>query len=188
MLELVRDHSPRAVVCDGYGPPASLVPKLEDAGVTVTTYSTSEYAQACGRFVDIVREKGLRHLGSPEIAGAVRVAQTRPLGDAWAWSRKLSDGNISPLVSATLAVDAAVVGVGSSVYDTRDMIVLMRLWPFKDVERRSGLENPDSELFDSLIGAPTISGERVDVTGRLYIADVFAAVSHHLARRSPPFL
>lgn len=45
------------------------------------------------------------------------------------------------------------------------------------IEKRSGLENPDSELFDSLIGAPTISGERVDVSGSLQIADVFSAVT-----------
>jgi hypothetical protein len=39
---------------------------------------------------------------------AIRIARTRPLGDAWAWSRKNSTGNISPLVSATLALSAAV--------------------------------------------------------------------------------
>ena len=55
----------------------------------------------------------------------------------------------------------------------------MRLWPFKDVnvEKRSGLEHPESELFDTMLGTPTLSGERVDVTGSLAIADVFSAVS-----------
>jgi len=42
------------------------------------------------------------------LAAAVRIAKPRPLGDAWAWSRKNSTGNISPLVSATLALSAAV--------------------------------------------------------------------------------
>ena len=117
-------HRPRAVVCDGYGPASSLIPKLEDAGVQVTTYTAGEYTRACGRFVDLVREKQLRHVGSLELAHAVRNSRTRPLGDSWAWSRKNREGNISPLVSATLAVDAAVVGVGTSVYDSRDMVTV----------------------------------------------------------------
>jgi hypothetical protein len=40
--------------------------------------------------------------------GAIHAARTRPLGDAWAWSRKNSSANISPLVSVTLALSAAL--------------------------------------------------------------------------------
>ena len=124
LVELNQKLRPKAIVCDGYGPAASLIPKLQEAGVDVTTYTAGEYTQACGRFVDLVREKQLRHLGSTELAAAIRNSRTRPLGDSWAWSRKNSEGNIAPLVAATLAVDAAVVGVGSSVYDEREMIAL----------------------------------------------------------------
>jgi hypothetical protein len=39
----------------------------------------------------------------------VRGARTRPLGDAgWAWSRKGSPVDITPLVAATLALSAAM--------------------------------------------------------------------------------
>jgi hypothetical protein len=70
--------------------------------VTIT-----EHAQACGQLVDLVTDRELVHLGSNELATAVRGARTRPLGDAWAWSRKNSAVDISPLVAATLALSAA---------------------------------------------------------------------------------
>ena len=53
---------------------------------------------------DTVDEKGLRHLGGLELRQAVKGATKRPLGDAWAWSRRNSTVDISPLVAATLAL------------------------------------------------------------------------------------
>jgi hypothetical protein len=38
------------------------------------------------------------------MTAALRGVEIRPLGDAWAWSRKNSNVDISPLVSATLAL------------------------------------------------------------------------------------
>jgi hypothetical protein len=67
-----------------------------------------EHAQACGRFVDAVNEETLRHLGSLDLLNAIRAAKTRSLGDRWAWSRKSSSADISPLVAATLALWAAM--------------------------------------------------------------------------------
>jgi hypothetical protein len=84
-----------------------MVGELRDAGVTVSLVSTSEHGQACGHLVDKVQQDELRHLGSVELAAAIAGARTRPLGDAWAWSRKNSAVDITPLVAATLAVWAA---------------------------------------------------------------------------------
>jgi hypothetical protein len=43
-------------------------------------------------------------------------ARTRPIGDgAWAWGRKHSTVDISPLVAATIAVGVAVGVAGSEV-------------------------------------------------------------------------
>jgi hypothetical protein len=72
--------------------------------VIVQTVNGREYAQACGSFFDMCDQDMLRHLGTPELAAAVKGASTRPLGDAWAWSRKGSEVDISPLVSCTLAL------------------------------------------------------------------------------------
>lgn len=107
LVDLSRRKNPLVFMCDGYGPAASLAGELHEAGVTVTTVSTSEHGQACGHLVDKVKQDELRHLGSVELASAIAGARTRPLGDAWAWSRKHSGVDITPLVSATLAVWAA---------------------------------------------------------------------------------
>lgn len=105
---LVERHNPAAVVCDGFGPAAALVAALDNLGVEVQTLGAQEHAQACARFVAAIDEGRLRYPTSSDLSSAARAAQTRPLGDAWAWSRKSSTANISPLVSVTLALSAAM--------------------------------------------------------------------------------
>lgn len=104
LVELQDAHRPVGVWCDGVGPAASLVRDLEHAGVPVNTLSTRDYVQACGALYDAVAGGTVRHLGSPELDAAVKSASKRPLGDAWAWSRKASGADITPLVAATLAL------------------------------------------------------------------------------------
>lgn len=117
LAERVEAHRPFEVVCDSKGPVGSVLPAVEDAGVTVRTVDVGEHADACGKFVDLIAEADLRHLGQPVLEAALRGAATRPLGDAWLWSRKSSGTDISPLVAATLAVDAAAAmptgGIGA---------------------------------------------------------------------------
>jgi hypothetical protein len=103
LAELVAKHRPSTVVCDANGPAASLIGDLADAGVQVTTVASNDLAKACGVFFDLVQERRVRHLGAPELDSAVRGAAKRPLVDSWAWSRKTSKVDISPLVAATLA-------------------------------------------------------------------------------------
>jgi len=108
LAELTERHDPLVVVCDGYGPSGSLVHAVGEAGVSVTTVSANEHGQACGLLSDAVSEDNLRHLGSQELRTALKGAATRPLGDAWAWSRKASNVDISPLVATTLSLWAAM--------------------------------------------------------------------------------
>jgi hypothetical protein len=84
-------------------PAAALKKKLEERGIPFEELNGSEYAEACGTFVDDVVEGQLRHRVDLSLAAAVRGAAKRPLGDAWAWSRKSSAVDISPLVAVTLA-------------------------------------------------------------------------------------
>lgn len=121
---LVERHEVSHVVCDAVSPAASLVPDVEQQGMKVTMLNTSEYAQACGRIVDAVASRGLRHLGTGELVEAIDGAVTRPLGDAWAWSRKRSSGvNIAPLVAVTVALFVADTE-GASVYNDRGVLVV----------------------------------------------------------------
>jgi hypothetical protein len=117
VAQLIVDHDPWVVVADATGPGAALVERVEErAGVAVTKVSASEHAQACGLLLDAVTEGTLRHLGSAELIAALKGASTRPLGDAWAWSRKSSAVDISPLVAATLAL-WAVAGMPADMDD-----------------------------------------------------------------------
>jgi phage terminase large subunit-like protein len=104
VVELVERWSPSAVVLDAGGPAGSLVAELEDAGVELTLMSAREHAQACGLFFDQVSAGQLRHRDDPRLTTAITGAVTRPMGDAWAWGRKLSTTDISPLVAVTLAL------------------------------------------------------------------------------------
>jgi phage terminase large subunit-like protein len=104
LLDLHAKHRPRAVIADAAGPAGSLIPALEKQGLSVTTVTAREYAQACGAFFDSVDEGTISHLGTQELVEAVRGAVKRPLGDAaWAWSRARSAVDISPIVAVTLA-------------------------------------------------------------------------------------
>ena len=108
LAELVEHFDLSEVYAAASSPAMSAVHDVEEAGIKVGIVSIEEHAQACGRLVDVVQEKTLRHLGSAELADAIRGAATRPLGDAWLWSRKATAVDISPLVASTLALSAAM--------------------------------------------------------------------------------
>jgi len=114
VADLLAAHDDLAeVVVDGRGPGAALIPDLFAAGVSeelLTIVGPGDMANACGIFFGHVAESRLRYLANPDLDEALRAASQRPLGDAWAWSRRPgSRSTISPLVSVTLALWAAVV-------------------------------------------------------------------------------
>jgi len=104
MAELVERHQPLAVICDGGGPAASLIPGFTDVSVEVTTITGTEFAKACGMFFDVTQDRKLRHLGTTELLQAIKGASQRSLGEAWAWARKASAVDISPLEAVTIAL------------------------------------------------------------------------------------
>jgi phage terminase large subunit-like protein len=92
------------VAVDPSSPAGSLIPELKKAGVEVVEVAGREMAQACGHFVDMVSEGSVRHIGQAKLNVAVDAGRKRTLGDAWAWHRKDTSSDISPLVGATLAL------------------------------------------------------------------------------------
>jgi phage terminase large subunit-like protein len=107
VVELVERWEPDAVVLDPRAAAGSLQASLEERDIEVTAVSTQELVQACGAFYDDVVNERFRHLNTPELNRAVFGAKKRVIGDAWAWHRKDSDVDISPLVAVTLARWAA---------------------------------------------------------------------------------
>ena len=77
-----------------------------DVVVTLAAAEGRDMAIACGQFFDGVMEPvpKLRHTDQPQLNVALSVARKRPLAGAWAWNRKDADSDITPIVSATLAL------------------------------------------------------------------------------------
>lgn len=76
-----------------------------------TVLAAREMAAACGALYDAVMERRVRFRRQSSLEDAVACASRRPLGDAWAWGRRESGGDISPLVAVTLALHGASVPV-----------------------------------------------------------------------------
>lgn len=92
------------VVLDGGSRAVSLVPALVAAGVKPVVYGTRDVVAACGGFMDRVDEDRFRHAGQVELNLAVDAARKRKVGDGgWAWHRRDTAADISPLVAVTLA-------------------------------------------------------------------------------------
>jgi phage terminase large subunit-like protein len=93
----------RGVVLDDAGPAGELVQPLRLAGIEVHTIGTRGLVQACGGLYSAVRDGTITHMGDPIMLKALKAAAKRELGDAWAWGRKASASDITPLVAATIA-------------------------------------------------------------------------------------
>ncbi|MEU8717488.1 hypothetical protein [Streptomyces sp. NPDC048663] len=106
--------TPVALVIDPAGPAGSLEKGLLERGFTTEKdpvagkwrlhfVGSREYAQACGALADDIANGQFRHIGQSPLDVAVDGVQTRPLAEAWAWSRTKSGAPIAPLVAVTLA-------------------------------------------------------------------------------------
>lgn len=113
LAELVAKWHPYAVVLDAAGPAGSLVADLEKAlgrhlqrlrKKELTQVSARQHGEGFGMVLDLIEHHELHHRGQPSLRAAIDGADKRPLGDAFAWSRKDSSVDISPLVAMTLAV------------------------------------------------------------------------------------
>jgi len=109
-VELTERHGSARWVVDAVGPASSLIPELERAGLTVTPVSAREMVAACGQFYDAVMDGKVQVRHHPKLDEAVAGAAKRSVGDAWAWVRKNTSTDVSPLVALTLALWAAQPG------------------------------------------------------------------------------
>ncbi|GIH29085.1 hypothetical protein Aph01nite_73950 [Acrocarpospora phusangensis] len=106
---------PVAIGLDTKGPAGSLLEPLKKVGIVppedpekpkrgnLAIPTAQDVAAACGQFADAVKQGTLRHIGQEQFTEAIRGVKTRPLGDAWAWGRRVSSCNISPLTGGTTA-------------------------------------------------------------------------------------
>lgn len=111
MVDLGRKHRPVAVVWDKLSQANSLAEDMKSARIrNLKPTDTRELVDACGRLYDAVTQRDENgepqfvHIGQPELDAALAGASDRNLGDAWAWQRRTSTADITPLVAVTLAL------------------------------------------------------------------------------------
>jgi hypothetical protein len=114
--ELIERWNPCAIVIDRASQAGSLIKDLEKdgsvmkrRGMEVTCPTARDYAQACGWFGSAIMTTNgqpqlLAHRDQLPMTLAVSGAAKRDLAELWAWDRKNTTTDISPLVAATLAV------------------------------------------------------------------------------------
>lgn len=118
IADLVGAYAVPVVVLDPAGPVGALIEPLHAAGIRdrkadgtgkLLRVTAQQHAQACGALVDDIAEDAdrVRHCAQDNLDDALRDAATRPLGDAWAWARGRSGGDITPVVAVTLAAHGA---------------------------------------------------------------------------------
>jgi hypothetical protein len=106
----------RAVVWQ-QSPAGALTGRLVAAGADVVKASTQHFARASQSFYDAVTAGGVAQLGDEVLAAAVAAGRRRDLAEgAWHWSPKASDGDIGPLVGASLALDVLTSSAAERVY------------------------------------------------------------------------
>ncbi len=95
------------VALDSYGPLSHLGDPLEARKVEVRRYGARDLAGACGNLFDRIMDGQVEIREHGALNAAAAAARKRAVGDAWAWTRRTTDSDISPLVAVTLALDAA---------------------------------------------------------------------------------
>lgn len=121
LKELKLNHGGRiaAIVIDPVGPGAPLIIEAEKAGLEVTALTARDVAQAHLQFCNWCRDipaegdkpaepRKLAHLGQADLRSAVAAGVRREIGDGqYAWARRNTASDISPLCGATMAAWAA---------------------------------------------------------------------------------
>lgn len=106
--EIVRTKGAAAVVLDGIGPVSSMRDEIErelGGRCPVHIMTAGEVADSCGSIFDAVVTEQLRHVGQAVLDEAIKGATKRIMpGGRYAWDRRTSSSDITPLVSVTAAL------------------------------------------------------------------------------------
>lgn len=94
----------KEIVIDPVSAASSLIHDLRSAGLKIIEIRPRDVVAACGKFYDFTMAKYLRHLDQVPLNAAIAGAKKRTVVDAWAWARRDTTVDVSPLVAATLAL------------------------------------------------------------------------------------
>ncbi len=103
LVDKYKNNPISAVVIDAKSPAASLISDLRKKRVRVSVTNVDGMTNACAQFYDAAHSGKLVHTGQPQLTKSLNSARKREVGDRWAWNRKTTDSDITPIVAATLA-------------------------------------------------------------------------------------
>jgi hypothetical protein len=122
VIELHQKHQGAQFVYDPRSPVISMIGDLERAYVPLIRVTAEQFTAACGQYFDAHKRHTVRYVApQPEVDNAISAAAIREVGDTWVLSRKKSDADISPLVSAVLALWGAHNAKKPTVWSLSDI-------------------------------------------------------------------
>lgn len=95
------------IALDAYGPAGVLSETLEQRKLPHLKYSTREMCYAANLFFDDLMQNKMQVRPHQSLTDAVAVAQKKPMGYSWLWSRAPQAVDVSPLHAASIAYHAA---------------------------------------------------------------------------------
>jgi hypothetical protein len=98
----------KSIVIDPVSAAGSMVADLRALGLQVIEIGPRQLVTGCGKLFDLITSKQIRHIDQTPLNAAVAGAKRRPLGDAWAWHRRDTSVDVSPLVACTLALQGHI--------------------------------------------------------------------------------
>lgn len=108
--ELTRLTVVQMLYVDTTGPIGQILPDIRlKSAANLEIVDTKTMAAACGRFRNGVLDRVVHHRDQAMLNAAVEGAAKRTLDDSWAWKRRTSTADISPLVVVTLAAWGAAI-------------------------------------------------------------------------------
>lgn len=102
VADLLAANHKSTVSIDTVGGAGSLIPELDRRRIPHRLLTTADVARSMGLLLDAINGGRLRHRNQLALNVALASADKRRIGDKWAWAR--GDSDITPLVSATLAL------------------------------------------------------------------------------------
>jgi hypothetical protein len=136
---LERKHKFTGIVVEKQGAPASgLIDEMEHAGIKVMPWGpTQEVAAGCGLLYDLVVQHEIFHRPSGVLDRAAASGVSRSISEAWAFSRRNSPVDVSPLM--------ACAGATWALHEHPASPPEVHLWPEDDILKQ--WEDEANELW-----------------------------------------
>jgi hypothetical protein len=104
IIELHAAWHPARWVIDPRAAAGTLIDDMIAQGIPVEKLSAQDVAHSCGQLFDALRDREVWHFDQPPLTSALAGADKRPLSEAWAFDRRNTAVDLSPLMAVSFAL------------------------------------------------------------------------------------